>query len=134
MAIDFRNMSLDSLFGRLHGLMVNLVKDVDSVIDDNKAVSMDTVKELRDHINFKLGKKEEIYENEKLLKLLNLFAEDKAVLEIIREDAEEWVQLLEAIEESINERGGNLTKQEKNEVKEIRKLTSEIKTLIRKDE
>ncbi len=133
MVKDVKEMSLDGLFGKLHGLMINLVKDVDSVIADNKEVSMDAVRELRDHINYKLGKKEEIQDNEKILRLLNLFSEDKAVLEIIREDAEEWVELLEAIEQSISERGPNLTAGEQKEIREINRLTSEIKTLIRKE-
>lgn len=134
MAKDIKNLGLDSLFTKLHGLMVNLVRDVDSVIEDNREISMDNIRDLRDHINYKLSRKEEIHDNEKLLKLLNLFSEDKAVLEIIREDAEEWVELLEAIESSIEERGPNLTKQEQNQIKEINRLTTEIKGLIRKNE
>lgn len=134
MARDVTDMSIDGLFGKLHGLMINLVKDVDSVIEDNKSINMDAVRDLREHISEKLGKKEEIQDNEKLLKLLNLFSEDRAVLEIIREDAEEWTELLEAIEKSITDKGPNLTKEEQAEVKQISKLTSEIKSLIRKEE
>ncbi len=133
MVKDIKDMSLDSLFGKLHGLMVNLVKDVDSVIEDNKEMSMKSIRDIRDHINYKLSKKEEIYENEKLLKMLNLLSEDKAVLEIIKEDAEEWVDLLNAIEQSIGQGGGTLKKNEENEIKEINRLTGEIKSLIRKD-
>ena len=128
------NLSLDDLFGKLHTLMVNLVKDVDSVLEDNKSMGMDSIRELRDHISDRLARNEEINDNRKLLKLLNLFSEDKAVLEIIREDSEEWVELLEAIEGSIKGGGsGTLTAKEKNEIKEIRRLTSEIKSIIRKD-
>jgi len=88
---------------------------------------------LRTHINYKLGKKEEVYDNQKLLKLLNLFSEDKAVLEIVREDAEEWLELLNAIEENITGGGRKLTQSERREVKQIGELTSQIKHLIRKD-
>ncbi|MGD0729507.1 MAG: hypothetical protein ABR981_05515 [Candidatus Micrarchaeaceae archaeon] len=132
MSKETTDLSLDGLFGKLHSLMVNLVRDVDSVIEDNESVSMNDVRELRQNISSRLTKKEEIKDNEKILKLLNLFSEDKAVLEIIREDAEEWVELLEAIEESITERG-NLTSKEKNEIEEINRLTGQIKNLIRKD-
>lgn len=128
---DLKESSLDSLFGKLHGLMVNLVRDVDSVIEDNKEMSMDSIRGLRDHINYKLSKKEEIADNEKLLKLLNLFSEDKAVIEIIREDSEEWVKLLEAIEKGLSSNGA-VTAREKKEIKEIKRLTGEIKQLIRK--
>jgi len=132
---DIKDLSLDGLFGRLHQLMVNLVGDIDSVIQDNKEMSMDEIRNLRTHINYKLGKKEEMYDNQKLLKLLNLFSEDKAVLEIIREDAEEWLELLEAIESNIVGDGSRkLTQREEREVKQIGNLTKQIKTLIRKGE
>jgi transcriptional regulator of heat shock response len=134
MANDLRNMSLDSLFGKLQGLMINLVKDVDSVIEDNNEMSTGSLKELREHITSRLTKKEEIEDNEKLLKMLNLFSEDRAVIQIIREDAEDWVKLLDAIEQSITEKGGDLTPKEQKEIKDINKLTSEIKSLIRKEE
>jgi transcriptional regulator of heat shock response len=134
MANDVKELSLDGLFSKLHGLMVNLVRDIDSVLEDNMEISMDSVRELRSHITTKLNRNEEIEDNKKLLKLLNLFSEDRAVLEIIKEDSDEWVELLEAIEESINERGPNLTKSEQKEIKEINRLTSEIKSLIRKSD
>ncbi len=65
--------------------------------------------------------------------MLDLFATDKAVLEIIREDADEWIQLLESIENNIKGGSGEITPKEEEEIKQIGKLTSEIKTLIRKD-
>ena len=132
MANDIKSMSLDGLFNRLHSLMVNLVKDIDSVIEDNRDVGMESVRELRDHISYKLSRNEEIQDNQKILKLLNLFSEDKAVIEIIREDAEEWVELLDAIEGNIRGSGVSLTKREQDEIKEIERLTSEIKGMIRK--
>lgn len=130
---DIKNLSLDSLFAKLHSLMVNLVQDIDNVIEDNKEAGMQSIRDLREHISYKLSKNEEIQDNQKLLKLLNLLSEDKAVLEIIREDAEEWVELLNAIEDNIRGSGINLTKREQQEIKEIRKLTGEIKQLIRKE-
>lgn len=131
MALDLKNLSLESLFERLHGLMVNLVKDVDSIIEDNSEISINTIRQLRDHINYKLGRKEEIHDNENILKVLNLFAEDRAVLEIIREDSEEWIELLDAIRDNLGS-GGNLTVRERKEVEDINRLATKIKGLIRK--
>jgi len=134
MANDIKSLSLDGLFTKLHGLMVNLVKDLDSVLQDNTDVDIGSVKVLREHITERLTKNEEIQDNQKILKLLNLFSEDKAVLEIIREDAEEWVELLNAIEANIRGNGINLTEREQDEIKQIRRLTTEIKSMIRKDD
>ncbi len=127
------NMSgvpLEKLLGRLHDLMRSLVSDVDSIIADNNEVSIDDVRKLRDHIKGRMGVGEELRENGMLLKLLNLFSEDKAVLEIIREDSNEWSELLENIENSI--KGNGSSAREKREIKEIRRLTSEIRDLVRK--
>jgi hypothetical protein len=132
MAKNLQESSLAVLFENLHNLMINLVRDVDSVIEDNKGVSIDDVRELRDHISHRLSKNEEIADNGKLLKVLNLFSEDKAVIEIIREDAEEWIDLLDSIEGNIRGSGGSLTKKEQEEIRQINKLTKEIKGLIRK--
>ncbi len=129
---DIKDLSLDSLFSRLHQLMVNLVSDIEGVISDNKEVSMEEVRDLRAHINYRLGKKEDIHDNQKLLKLLNLFSEDRAVIEIIREDADEWLELLEAIEGSIKGDGTRkLSQSEQKQVERIGQLTKEIKQLIR---
>jgi hypothetical protein len=135
MAKITEDQPLDSLFTRLHQLMSNLVGDIDGVLEDNKEVSINDIKALRDHINYKLGKKEEVADNQKILRLLNLFSEDKAVIEIIREDAEEWLELLEAIESNIVGDGSRLlTTSERAEVKEISRLTGQIKQLIRKEQ
>jgi hypothetical protein len=134
MVNDMSSMTLGTLFDRLHGLMVNLVKDIDSVIEDNKDVGMDSVRDLREHITARLSRREEIEDNQKILKLLNLFSEDSAALEIIREDSEEWIELLDAIGDSIGKGKATLTPNEQDEIKKIRMLTSEIKQLIRKDD
>ena len=127
---DRLGIPLDKLLERLHDLMRNLVSDVDSVIADNEEIGIEEVRKLRDHINGRMGAGEELRENRMLLKLLNLFSEDKAVLEIIREDSEEWAELLENIENSI--KGSGSSAREKREIKEIRRLTSEIRDLVRK--
>ncbi|MGI0100582.1 MAG: hypothetical protein ACREBH_02590 [Candidatus Micrarchaeaceae archaeon] len=130
MGNDYKDMSLDGLFGRLHRLMSDLAADLDSIVGDNK--DMDGVRELRDHISRKLDKGEEIDDNKRLLKLLDLFSKDKAVIEIIREDADDWIKLLNAIEGSIKADRPELTSREEGEIKEIGRLTSEIKALVRK--
>jgi hypothetical protein len=136
MVKDIKDMSLDSLFTKLHQLMSNLVKDIEGVLGDNEEMGMGDIKALRDHINHKLAIKEEVSDNQKILLLLNLFSEDKAVIEIIREDAEEWLELLNAIESNITggDSGRRLNAREEKEVKEIKRLTGEIKTLIRQEQ
>lgn len=129
---DIRTLSLNNLISRLHDAVVEFVKNVGSIVQENKELAMSDIRDLREHISRKLANNEEVADNKKLLKLLDLFATDKAVLELIKEDAEEWVGMLEAIEERLESRGENITKGERREIDEINRLTSEIKRLARK--
>lgn len=127
-----RNLSLGNLFGSLHETMLNFVKSLDSLIAENKAITLDDIKTLRGYIKEKLAGNERIDDKQKLLRLLDLFATDRAVIELMKEEAEEWVEMLEAIESSISSQDKELTEQEKDEVEKINQLTAEIKAMIRK--
>jgi regulator of replication initiation timing len=132
--MDTLGMTLDSLIGKLHSMLTTFAGDIEDMIEENEEVTVDDIRELRQKIQERLDKNEEITDNQKLLTMLDLFATDKAVLEIIREDADEWIALLESIEDNIKgSSGGEITPEEEKEIKEIGKLTTEIKTLIRKD-
>lgn len=127
-------LTLDQMVGKLHNAIVQFAKDMKDVVEENKALSFGDIQELRLNIQQRLNRNEELKDNQRLLKMLDLFATDKAVLDIIREDADGWVELLEAIEDNIKSRaGGNLTADEKAEIKKIGELTTEIKELLRKD-
>ncbi len=129
--IDGMDEKLGNLFDKLHSLMKSLAKDIEEVIEENREISTSSVRELRDKISERLGRNEEIEDNKKLLRLLNLFAMDKAVMEILKEDSDEWIALLNDIEENLSS-NGKLTQKERKEIKEIRHLTSEIKMIIRR--
>jgi len=134
---DLANLTLDGLLGKLHSALANFASDVEDMIEENKAISIDDIRNLRHTIQQRLDRNEEITDNQKLLTMLDLFTTDKAVLEIIREDAEEWIALLEDIENNIKggaaAAGDDLTPEEEDEIEKISKLTSEIKTMIRKE-
>ncbi len=129
MAENLHELSMDELLEKLRKMIEELVSGVDRVLDENKELGLEAVGELRDHISSRFNESNGIQDREKLLKLLGLFIEDTAALEIIREDAEEWVKLLNAIEESMVR--GSVQLSEK-EIEEIGKLTSDIRNLIRK--
>lgn len=130
---DLKNMSLGALFGKLHSAITSFTKDLDTFIEKNKSISMSDIKELRDHIQKRLESNEEVEDNKKLKELLNLFATDKAVLEVIREDAEQWIELLDAIIENLENKEGELTIEEKAELHQIISLATDIKTMLRKE-
>ncbi|MDE1871423.1 MAG: hypothetical protein KGI06_04265 [Candidatus Micrarchaeota archaeon] len=134
MVKNFKDLPLDALFSKLHGLMVNLVNDIDSVIEDNKEIGMDAIKELRDEISGRPEGSDGAKDSDRLLKILNLFSEDKAVIEIIREDAEEWLELLDAIENSIKSQGATLTPDDLQEINAIKQLKTEVKHLVRTED
>jgi flagellar motility protein MotE (MotC chaperone) len=127
-----KSLSLSGLFESLHQSMLNFAGSLGSLIEENKAVSLDDIRTLRAHIKDRLAGNEEITDKQKLLKLLDLFSTDRAVVELMKEEAQEWVEMLEGIENSITKQGVELTAQEKEEVEKIGRLTAEIKGLIRR--
>jgi hypothetical protein len=127
-----KNVTLSNLFGSLHEAMLNFVKSLDSLIAENKDLTLEDIKTLREHIKERLQGSEEITDKQKLLKLLDLFSTDRAVVELMKEEAEEWLEMLEAIEDNIASHGGEETAQEKEELEKIHRLTSEIKAVLRK--
>ncbi|MGC8710635.1 MAG: hypothetical protein ACP5RF_03450 [Candidatus Micrarchaeia archaeon] len=130
---NFKDMSLGALFGKLHGAMSSFTKDINGFIEKNKSISMGDIKELREHIQKRLENNEEVEDNMKLRELLNLFATDKAVLEVIKEDSEEWIEMLDAIIENLENKKGELTIEEKAELHQIISLATDIKSMLRKE-
>ena len=53
-------------------------------------------------------------------------------IELTKEDAEEWVSFLETIESSISKGDIKLNSKEEKELKDIKELTEQIKSIIRK--
>lgn len=127
------NMSLGSLFEKLHESMLSFVKNMDGIVKENSELPLGEIKELREHIKGRLERNEEIGDNQKLLKLLDLLSTDRAVLELVKEEAEEWAEMLEAIERSLPADTAKLTAKEREEVEKIGALASEIKGMIRKE-
>lgn len=125
-------LSIGTLFGKLHNSIKSALKDISSSVEANNKINMYDIRELRNHINSRLSKNEDIEDNKKLMALLNLFVEDKAAMELLNEDTEEWLDLLTNIEKSLARKSGELTVEERKELEEISGMITNIKTVIRK--
>ncbi len=134
MANDLIELSLGNLIRRLHNAIVDFIGAVDETIRRDRSVSVDEIRTLREHIRQKLQRNDEIEDNMQLLKVLDLFSSNSAVIELIREDAEDWLKFLDDIEKSMEHKGkgGNLSDDERKELADIRRLTGEIKVMLRK--
>ncbi len=124
---------MSSLISKLHEALMDFVSDIEQIIDENRQMSYEEIMRLRSHIIARLDKKEEVEDNKRLISLLDLFSTNKAIMELIKEDSEEWVELIEAISRRASsastERGQE--DQEQEEIKRIQVLTQKIKGLIR---
>ena len=127
------NLSINELLGRLRSAILSFTESVDKVIEGNKRITASDITTLRKHVKDRLAKGESPAENAKILELLELFTTDKIVLELVREDAEEWLEFLDEIEHYIKSKGGNAP-EVKDEIKRVKALTAEIRTLIRNTE
>ncbi len=125
-------MSLNELFSKLHYALLSFSDAIGGTIKINDAISRKEIKDLRDGIIAKLNKGQDVAENEKILKVLNLFVEDKETLSMVKADTEEWLLFLGEIEKHLTSKGEKATDKEIEELENLKELTSAIKSLIRK--
>lgn len=129
---DIASLSVNKLLEMLHNALVDFAGTISSAIEANKAVALEDITQLREHLRQRLATGEEKAENQKLIRALNLLYTDQRVLEIIKEDADGWLELLDAIERHIEQRSP-MTKEDKQEIQLIKKLSNSIRDLIRKE-
>ena len=130
---ELSKISLSRLFSILTDSMTRMVEGLRGLMKRNEIVDDSTVRELREHIKSRLAIGEERVDNQNILKLLDLFSENKEVIEFIKEEAEEWLELVEAIEKHIESGDRTLSEKEQEEVRELKELTDKIKHTLRED-
>lgn len=126
-----KKLSLNELFTRLHESVSNLAKNIGQITDRNREMSLVDIIELRNHIKRKLDAKQEVAENEKVLKLIELFKENKNAMELIKTDMEEWLAFLEAIKFHL-EHVKDLGEDESKELQKIKKEITQLQVVLRK--
>ena len=130
---ELSKISLSRLFSILTDSMTRMVEGLRGLMKRNEIVDDSTVRELREHIKSRLAVGEERVDNQNILKLLDLFSENKEVIEFIKEEAEEWLELVEAIEKHVESGDRTLSEKEQEEVRELKELTDKIKHTLRED-
>ena len=130
---ELSKISLGRLFSILTDSMTRMVEGLKGLMNKNETVDDNTVREIREHIKNRLAAGEERVDNQNILKLLDLFSENKEVIEFIKEEAEEWLELVEAIEKHIESGDKELSEKEQEEVMELKELMDKIKHTLRED-
>jgi len=128
----YEKLSLGSLFTMLRSALITFTRNLDDLIKENKKISIDDINELRKHIQQKLENNEDIDDNKKLRELLELFATDKAVLKVIKEDINSWISMFDAIIANLS-RKQNLTDEDRKELSELIRMTTQLTEYIRKE-
>jgi|GEM_PF-1025888 len=128
----YEKLGLGSLFARLRAALITFTRSLDEIIDENKRISMDDINELRKHIQHKLENNEDIEDNKKLRELLELFATNKAVFELMRKDASSWISLLDSIIANLSSKK-ELTDEERKELEELIGIANQLSALLRKE-
>ncbi len=116
-------LSLNELVTTLHDLITSFGRGVDKLVQKNRELSIADIDELREHIEKRLERGEEKVENEKLLKLIALFKEDKKAFDLVREDVDEWLSFLNAISKHV-EKG--LTSADKGEQVQFNRIMKDL--------
>jgi hypothetical protein len=123
---------VNDIIKKLYESVKSFAKGMESVVGMNDEVGRGEINELKSHLTEKLNKGDEVTDNSKLIQLLDILSKDQSIMHVIKDDAEDWLEMLEAIENNIKNKG-ELNMQEKKEVKQINKMTSSIKDFLRKD-
>ena len=126
-----KKLSLNELFSRLHDSITALAKNVGSLTEKNRQMSLIDIIELRNHIRSKIEAHQDTIENEKILRLVELFKEDKNALELVKTDLAEWLSFLEAIKFHL-EHTKDLGEEEGRELDRIKKEITQLQTVLRK--
>jgi benzoyl-CoA reductase/2-hydroxyglutaryl-CoA dehydratase subunit BcrC/BadD/HgdB len=88
---------------------------------------------LREHISERLKRNEDIEDNKKMIQILDLFKKNSLIMELAKEDVEKWLAFFDAIEQKLEENNGvKLTEKELNDINQIKRLTKDLKEMIRK--
>ncbi len=124
-------LSINELLSKLHDAIKEFAETIDSLIEHNKSINYKEINELRNMIKSRIKNGENIDDNTKILKILELFSANKSVMELVREDVDEWIEFIDAIEEGIKNRKIDLKGQEGLEFKKIQKMNEELKALMR---
>jgi ElaB/YqjD/DUF883 family membrane-anchored ribosome-binding protein len=126
-----RALSLGQLLEKLHNSIKELISGLDEAIELDEKVSKQDISDLRNHITDRLNKGEEEVENKKLLMVLNLLTMNETTIELIKEEADEWLEFVDAIEEKLNSKG-SVSADEKKELEQINNALTDIKAELRK--
>lgn len=127
-----RKLQLGELFARLRDSIIAAAKNMEKLTERNREVSLVDIVELRNHIKERLQRNEEIAENTKLLRLIELFKEDKNALELLKIDLDEWLDFLDAIKYNLDSEGKSLDKAEVKELQKIKTEIASLQTVLRK--
>ncbi len=128
---DMRSLSLGELLSKLHSAVRQFVSDLDAVIERNMRVSTDDIRSLRASITERLRVGKDEVENKKLLEVLDLLSMDKTVIGLMKDDAEEWLEFIDAVESHIASGEYKASDEEKEELARMRELTARISGLLR---
>ncbi|MCL5007053.1 MAG: hypothetical protein M1164_00010 [Candidatus Marsarchaeota archaeon] len=134
MAEMLSKLKLGELFQKLKIGLEDLVKESKNMSETNRSIAMSDIGAIRNRIVKKIGRKEDVKENQEILKVLDLFSDDRIFIDVIREESEEWLKFLDSIEKSVKGLDdASATPQEKKEVNDIIKRIESVKGMIRNE-
>jgi len=124
--------SIESLFARLHRGLLALAAEASKLTGMNSSVNASEVREAREEIIKRLSGGEGIEESRTMLKILDLFSKDSAFIEIVKDDADEWLEFLDAIEKNLGIIVNDLEGEDRKVAERTLEAVEKAKAMIRK--
>ncbi len=131
MADHLSSISLGNLLNRLHESIVRFVHNVEEIVHENNNIKLAEIEQLREHIEERIKKGEDVADNERTLKIIELFLTDKYVMEFIKEDAGEWLDFINTLEHHLSEKKA-VSGEDKESIDEISKNIVKLQEILRK--
>ncbi len=130
---SLKKLSLNELVTLLHNSLSNLSKNIEGIVKANRQLGDSDISDLRDHITARLQAHDNLFDNSRMLKVLELFSEDKKALEVMKGDIDEWITFLDAIRYNITQMEKDAGIVELKELDEIKAKIDILKESLRKE-
>ncbi len=134
MALEsLKKLSLNELLSMFHASVKKHISNLEGLSEQNKAVSLSDVLEIKDHIRRRITEGQNTVENQKILQIVDLFNNDRSAIAMMRASADEWLEFLDVIQDHIAKDAASKSATELKEISKIQAGIAKLKNELRKE-
>ncbi|MEM0159943.1 MAG: hypothetical protein QXU98_09960 [Candidatus Parvarchaeota archaeon] len=130
---ELANLNLKDLFKRLSSAIKSFAASIEETIAVHERQAPESeIRELIEHIKLRAKVDEkEAGEDAEILGMLRQLIADKQIFSLIKIEVDEWLELLDVLEERIESRGGPYGSDERQLYEEIKETSDKLRRMLR---